>query len=404
VGLQAHARTILTSTNIQHWVMRSPSIPENLVGSRMLDAIINPPTDFIAPRDLKKFTYVNNFDRSFRTFYGQIDRVGEMYLTIHETIEYKTIGLNSGVKPALMNLLREEVGILLDVLDPANKTSAEYLGEFNGQDEGLLSRRQCTLDLLKSLVIISTLLVQCLGYAGAAKVISDVMEPIIPPSSMTTPAGPERNSEDLPLSTKCGFEMSQSLHVPAIIYGRCLRTVVGWATVGKVAGLQETAARLLSSRLRKWDADKHWMAAMTTDSAFEFLHWFLDAPHEEFFTLEIRTEADRARGAVLYAMVEYLIEAGFCLMTPVVGVTVDRMFIRVVRMERTPLKSLSDQILREDFARAMEADQSAQLIGMSAEAIRNDILRELVRSGPLIPKTSRHTNRPGVIVLKWSDV
>jgi hypothetical protein len=398
VGLQAHARTILTSTNIQRWVMRSLSIPENFASSRMLDAIINTPTDFITPRDLKKFTYITKFDRNFGMFYGRIERVDRVNFAIKETIEYKTIGLNSGINPELMETLREEVGILLDVLDPANSGSAEYLGEFNSQDPALLGRRLCTLDLLKSLVIISTLLVQCLGCAGAAKVISDIFfptpataymtRPINLPPSMRAPEDIGSRYKDLPSSLDAGSEMSprtQRLDGPAITHRQRLRKVVGWATVGKITGLQETASQLLSSRLRKWDADKQWMTAMTTESAFEFLHWFLDAPDEEFFTLEIRTETDRARGAVLYAMVEYLIDAGFYLISPVIAVTRHDMLVRVGRVKHSYEHDeiLKPEFASEEFAQLLEANQSAQLTGMSAEAIQNDILLKLMQSDPL---------------------
>jgi hypothetical protein len=375
--------------------MRSSSIPENLVGSRMVDAIINAPPNFNTPRDLKKFTYITKFDRNFGMFYGRIERLDRVNFAAKETIEYKTIGLNSGINPELMEVLREEVGILLDVLDPANSSSAGYLGEFNSQDAALLDRRLYTLDLLKSLVIISTLLVQCLGYAGAAKVISDVFfptsataymtRPINLPPSMRAPEDMESRSKDLPSSLDAGSEMSQRLDGPAITYRQRLRKVVGWATVGKITGLRETAAQLLSSRLRKWDADKQWMAAMTTNSVFEFLHWFLDAPDEEFFTLEIRTEADRARGAVLYAMVEYLIDAGFYLISPVIAVTRHDMLVRVGRVKHSYEHDevLKQEFAREGFARLLEANQSAQLIGMSAEAIQNDILAELMHGDHL---------------------
>lgn len=220
--------------------------------------------------------------------------------------------------------MREEVGILLSVLDHCNNSPEYYLGDFDRTDPTLVARRADTLELLVSFIVMSTMLVECLGPGGASITFSNLFFSKPKTAYLTKPF-----IESTPTILK---PKEWYVNGPATTFRTRLRQVAGWSTVGEIVGLQEIAQTILKSRLQKWDAGKGWMSAIKPSDVVELLDWYINQGEEPLYYINISTWESRHRGAVLCAIVEFMVEFGFPMTAPVVRLDVDGLRARVGRV------------------------------------------------------------------------
>ena len=334
LGIQAQAKLILTSANLARlWDEKTSnpsSTPERVVKLTILDALINKPPDYMPSHEMK-YDYVFNFDLRYGLFSSRVIRTWDSDWTGLGVVDYYAIGKNSGLNPEQWDLTKEEVCILLELLSTPIEsiTASENLDDL---DHSLIARQSETLALLKSIILISTILVQCLSPVGAAKVI-DAIDCEIRASPAA--AGFE-NPPNGPLSRSATDPGREDDARPAILFRRLLRHITAWSTVGKIAGVQRIAELHLRSRIARWDAAKGSMLAATIVGPQNFFKWFILKPEEPAYLFDIGlTEAGRARGAVIYAIVECLITFGFHLTTPTIELGSAGLYARVERLTST---------------------------------------------------------------------
>jgi hypothetical protein len=325
LGIQAQAKLILTSANLEHlWnetSLDSSSIGERVVQLRLLDALVNKPPDCL-PSDYDRFEYLSQFELRYGHFSTPLNRtLDDLDWIGLGIVDYHNIAKYSGLNPVQVELAKKEVRMLLEVLHtPVQPCPATTRAD--NPDELI------TLGLLKSMILISTILVQCLNPVGATKVIDAIDTEM---RASPTVAARVLRSRALGDSTDRGDDEEEVR--PAILFRRLLRHVTVWSTVGKLAGIQRVAELHLRSRIARWDASKNSMLAPTIIGPQRFFKWLILKPEVPDFLFDIgATEAGRARGAVVYAMVEFLITFGFCLTTPTIEFGESGLYARVARL------------------------------------------------------------------------
>ena len=329
LGIQAQAKLILTSANLgQFWneiSLDSSSTGEPVIQLRLLDALVNKPPDCL-PSSYDRLEYICQFELRYGHFSAPLSRtlddVDWIGLGI---VDYHNIANNSGLNPIQVELAKREVRMLLEVLQtPVQPRAATKRPD--DPDELM------TLGLLKSMILISTILVQCLNPVGATKVIDAIDTEMRASPAIAARQRPQvLRSRALGDSTDRGDDEEEVR--PAILFRRLLRHVTVWSTVGKLAGIQRVAELHLRSRIARWDASKNSMLAPTIIGPQRFLKWLILKPEVPEFLFDIgATEAGRARGAVVYAMVEFLVTFGFGLMTPTIEFGKSGLYARVARL------------------------------------------------------------------------
>jgi len=231
----------------------------------------------------------------------------------------------------------------LDILDHSNKSDGHSLGEIDNIDPSLLARQPQILDLLGSFIIISTILVRCLGHVGAADVFQNLFFPTPLTAYLTKPWNiPTAAMDTAPVDLNLDFDsispavepeerFARPVNGPATMFQRRLRHVTAWAAVGRIVGVQDIAEGILESRLKKWDAEEDWMSAINPSHVLDLLDWYVKS-EDPFFFIDISTWVSRHQGAVLCAMVEFMIEFGLRLTTPVVHMDSAGLLARVGRL------------------------------------------------------------------------
>lgn len=349
LGIQSQAKLILTSTNLGQLWNETSSNPSSTPGRAfqltLLEALINKPPDYI-PSQESKDEYLHQFDLRYGHFSTRLIRIWDDSDWIGlGVIDYHNIGKNSGLNTVQLELAKKEVRMLLEVLHcpPESFAAGENLDE---TDHLPISAQSETLALLKSLIVLSTILVQSVSPVGAAKVIDAI--------DTQMRASPEvmrlRTPPKVLRSRTLGDAGNNEEEVrPAILFRRLLRHVTVWSTIGKIAGIQRAAELHLRSRIARWDAAKGSMLAATIIEPQKFFDWFILKPEEPIFIFDIgATEAGRARGAVVYAIIEFLITFGFRLMTPTIELGKSGLYARVARLPLTEV--IEKQISIEEIA------------------------------------------------------
>jgi len=130
---------------------------------------------------------------------------------------------------------------------------------------------------------------------------------------------------------------------PATLFQRRLRHVTAWAAVGRIVGVRDIAEGILESRLKKWDAEEDWMSAINPNDVLDLLNWYVKS-EDPFFFIDISTWVSRHQGAVLCAMVEFMIEFGFQLTIPVVQMDSAGLRARVARLTSDSDSDLGDAV------------------------------------------------------------
>jgi hypothetical protein len=359
-----------------------PSLePGDLVERCMLDAVTNKPSDILTSMSYIK-AYISANKRQYGMLSGHVERMWDSKWTGAVTVEYKDVEQNSGINPEVWTLASKEMCLLLGILD-LDMATPDF-AQIGDQSCLLYDHEFRTVQVLKSLVIITTMLTHYLGPAGASDIIANALSRTrsslsqglpanvgnAPPEYMVPEAWPgianeaDRWAEGV-------WDVTAGRLGLAVIYKRRLRRlrqVTIWSTAGKIAGFKKTAETILKSRLQKWGAEKGMKMASSTDGPQKFFEWFVngDGASNSYFYFEVGiTEASRARGAVLYAMVEFLIQFGFCLTTPVIEVGESGVRARVGRV--IPGEGVKSQRARE---------RSAQLRFHQEEIARSPKLQE----------------------------
>ena len=378
-----------------------PSLePGDLVERCMLDAVTNKPSDILTSISHIK-AYISANKRQYGMLSGHMERMWDSKWTGAVTVEYKNVEENSGINPEVWTLASKEMCLLLGVLD-LDMVTPDF-AQIADQSCLLHDHEFRTVQLLKSLVIITTMLTHYLGPAGASDIIANALSRTrpfsqglpanvgnAPPDYMVPETWPgidnkaDRWAEGI-------WDVTAGRLGLAVIYKRRLRRlrqVTIWSTAGKIAGFKKRAETILKSRLQKWGAEKGMTLVSSTDGPQKFFEWFVtgDGASNPYFYFEVgTTEVSRARGAVLYAMVEFLIQFGFCLTTPVIEVGKSGVRARVGRV-----------ILGEGVKSQRARERSAQLRFYQEEIARSPELQEYRIDNLALPLQSL-TETTGVI-------
>ncbi|KAN0112459.1 hypothetical protein V8E51_005410 [Hyaloscypha variabilis] len=352
LGLQAQLKILLTSTNFSGlWGSQplKPSLePGDLVERCMLDAVTNKPSDIMNSISHVK-AYISANKQHYGMLSGHVERMWDSKWTGAVTIEYKSVEENSGINPEVWTFASKEMCLLLGILD-LDMATPDF-AQIGDQSCLLHDHEFRTVHLLKSLVIITTMLTHYLGPAGASDIIANALSRTRPPFSQSLPANVVNAPPDYMAPEAWPgidneadrwaegiWDVTTGRLGLAVIYKRRLRRlrqVTIWSTAGKIAGFKKRAETILKSRLQKWGAEKGMTLVSSTDGPQKFFEWFVtgDGASNPYFYFEVgTTEASRAHGAVLYAMVEFLIQFGFCLTTPVIEVGKSGVRARVGRV------------------------------------------------------------------------
>lgn len=347
----------------------------------MLDAVTNKPSDILTSISHIK-AYISANERQYGMLSGHVERKWDSKWTGAVTVEYKNVEENSGINPEAWAFASKEMCLLLRILDLDIGTPD--FAQIGDQSCLLHDHEFRTVQLLKSLVIITTMLNHYLGPAGASDIIANALSRTRPPFSQGRPANVGNAPPDYMVPEAWPgidneadrwaegiWDVTTGRLGLAVIYKRRLRRlrqVTIWSTAGKIAGFKKRAETILKSRLQKWGAEKGMTLASSTDAPQKFFEWFVngDGASNPYFYFEVgTTEASRAHGAVVYAMVEFLIQFGFCLMTPVIEVGKSGVRARVGRV-----------ILGEGMKSQIARERSAQLRFYQEEIARSPELQE----------------------------
>jgi hypothetical protein len=368
---------MITTTNIQLLFTKTRPPLESNIRRSLFEAIINKPSYFPQLLDSSIDGYLSLLDYVPRGFSKRLKRTHSTSFTGLNTVDYKTIWQNSDLTLEEKGIGDKELRVLLNLLDlaPTDLIDSDQLGHFS---ENQLQN----LHMLKSIVIISTILFQYLGSQEAVKFVSQVLFPTLPYSceldilikcksrSVKRSKLPGLQESDEP-GTRPKLSITRS--------GDALRHIIVWSTVGRIAGFQKTAKQMAASRARMWDAENKWPASEVANKIHEFLEWFISKPHEHFFTISIGNEAGRAAGAVVYAMAECLVHFGFLLTLPTIVVHQNNLFAEVERI--TLEEDNVFQVNSESLAKTLEAAQSERLLWKSKYTLEREILKELQARG-----------------------
>jgi hypothetical protein len=293
LGLQAHAKLILNSAALRAWTLKAPYPRENGPRRLMFNAVLNKPSDVLDEYDIESegMNYLTEFEDIFTKTPFRLQRLWAVEFAGLETIDYRAIE-----RRAEMNGLShrkvaigKQVCLLLELLDLASKTPHTLRHDIDWLPH------LTQLELLKSMIILSTFLVESYGHSDACEVLIRMF------CSFRNFGWPIHN----------GVEVDWPHNISV------------WSTVGQIAGFQKVAERVLNSRLQKWGTTKAhprippcWDDFVVTR---QLLHWINDQTVKDPFIFDIRgIDSIRARLALDYALVEFLIEFGFPLCPPVI--------------------------------------------------------------------------------------
>lgn len=354
LALQAHAKVLITTSSIQHFPPKAGQRAEsNTANSRndFLAALINQPSSFRQPPPP---AVIENFYNDLRReFWVYLDRVRDGPFSGFVIVDYDTVQNDAQVQNFFVNAPRvqeslrgaqgtapigstvggkwreavlqqqittEQVGALVAEKSACdnNMWILSYLlstPETNHRDE--------SLHILRSMTIMSTILVEYIGLQGASNILEHVF-----------------NAKTLP-------------HIVA----------------------------MATSRAQKWGVEKDGSRLFDTPttSIRKFLQWLIHERYEHYFTISIGSGTERAAGALVYAFVECLVHFGFGLALPAIVVHRNKVFAEVQRLSS---RSSDDDFFDSNGTGSLDrvlqgvkpADHGSKLQQILEKEIFNDML------------------------------
>jgi hypothetical protein len=183
-------------------------------------------------------------------------------------------------------------------------------------------------ETLKSLIILTSFLVECYEPQRVATIITEIFS--------AYPVDYEGPILDL------GYERYSPRIRPV--------DILVWSTIGKIAGFQKAANKAINSRLQKWgtpqtlcgtrlqgkddlDAMRNLLSWINMDAGGDLFSFSIGKPKPEsdMALWGSIAGASRVLSGTLYALVEYLIEFGFPFRPPVIEVGLRGLVARVER-------------------------------------------------------------------------
>jgi hypothetical protein len=244
----------------------------------------------------------------------------------------------------------DEVCLLAWILDSADCKTGTESQPAPGSSETPPSIQD--IESLKSLIILTTFLVECYGLVTATKIIMPAFG-----------------------------NWANILSHEDEIYRRC--HVFSWSIIGHIVGFRKAAIESIRSRLDKWELPQVWStttkqsadAAEDTTNLLRFINGYnLDNSFSfsvgkwtvSNMTLLSNLAANRYKAAQHYALIEYLIEFGFPLRQPEILVHSMGLIANVEKdwHERGHTGGPEESKQPEDFESSLSPPQKPTAIGV----------------------------------------
>ncbi|KAH7348849.1 hypothetical protein BKA65DRAFT_268893 [Rhexocercosporidium sp. MPI-PUGE-AT-0058] len=282
IALQTQAKLVITSSSlVELWKPKTTgyrSIPDSTIDRRMIVGLLNRPSIMRHGRDGNEYASLTGRSWSYDLDNPFATRMWNPLWEVVNPLRFSHLATGEGCL----------VGGVLDVLDLANGLSrfSSFAELRFGCEEDPKA-----VDGLTSLIIISTGLVHALGSPrDAAKVMKGLTGE---------------------------FKYIRKFHP----FEKYDLLVSSWATVGRIAGFQDTAIKMLQARCNKWGIE-NTKTAKNAKGVGDLLRWLFIEHDKYIFSFNIITvDGGRGGGAALFAIIEYLIDFGFRLTPSVMVMT-----------------------------------------------------------------------------------